>query len=400
MAAGNQALLEARINQIVYLRNESAGDVYVASELCMPVSTVSAIEEAFKYAIHAAVARGDSSIIDVANELKMNSATVAAFLFCYEFSIKGFKTQELPYMDQETLIGRAKKAGAKSIDELVRLTGIPRGDVTAYTNGNKKSNPNAIENGAGSVDEIVTPPVDKVRKFGSLLQKISDDYSDDVWPFQKALEHEFVTKKSSNRTPFKTVLAIFEMYHEAEKEGKRLPLSYFASQFETSESVIDSIFKRVNVKPMFRTISMPSQEQMEAVLRLWETSLPISDIAYFANEYFGTNFSASTYFNILKKAGAGRKINKFKVGKNIMISNNLASIIYETVDAYKTLYGGFTLPQIEKEVGASKAQINATLEMRDILEPRIVGALRLLTGTNINTPYLDLLRYKAVDRAA
>ncbi|HLC49852.1 MAG TPA: hypothetical protein VJI97_00305 [Candidatus Nanoarchaeia archaeon] len=248
----------------------------------------------------------------------------------------------------------------------------------------------------GSIDELVqNGAVLNQKPLGVLEQSRfdlykSNPYHDSTWPIEKALEHDSITQSHPHKTPFEDVLGIFEIYYAAKKLGKPISAERIGKIIGIDCGTVYRILKKVGTNPMFRTLSRPSYEQKEAVLRLWETPLPAPDIAYFANEYFETRFHRATFNNILKEKGSVRNVdNRGMHAGRVPLNYRLASQIYEARDA------GFKAENIPERTGATEAQIGLAMELEKGFKPKIINALRLLTETDISTPYLGSLRYQA-----
>ena len=102
----NQTKLEAIVNHINHYRFEGFSDWAIARQLYLSTESFEAIDEALKYAIHAAVKRGATSKKGVANKLRLNSPTIYLFFEYFGASLKDFQTQELPNMSPRELIDR------------------------------------------------------------------------------------------------------------------------------------------------------------------------------------------------------------------------------------------------------------------------------------------------------
>jgi hypothetical protein len=223
-----------------------------------------------------------------------------------------------------------------------------------------------------------------------IVQKMFKGYQNDKWALQKALEYLSLTQNHPHKTTFETVLSVFEVYRRASVQGKKVSAEFIGDIVRVDTSTVYRILRTVGLEALVRTLPRLSKDQKKSVLNMWDTKLPASDIAYFANQYFGTDFDRATFNNILDKMGKRRGIYRLGMRSwDTKISYRLASQVYESIDA------GFNLHDTMEYTGATEDQVNAAIKIEGIAKPRIIRAIKLLTGQHIKTPYLGSLRYAA-----
>lgn len=220
------------------------------------------------------------------------------------------------------------------------------------------------------------------RQFFSLLAgHVAQEFRDLSWAQQKAQQYRASLKVVGKNTyPLDKLTLLFQTYRTAEECGKKLSLEELGKEVSIHFVAVRMILKRVGVEPMYGThLTLPRDTRRRVVSGL-EKRVPTADIAYFLNvplTAVDQIYSKCFRSNHPKLCGPG--------GKNGSLSYKVVSEIYEAKDA------GYLINDIAQLVEKSVPTVQGVLKVRSDLEPKVVGALRVLYGDeSIKKPYVKM----------
>jgi len=201
------------------------------------------------------------------------------------------------------------------------------------------------------------------------------------WAYEKAVSVFFSPK--FDKYSLATLVELFERRQDAEKDNRTESLSQLGEGLMSLVRV-GQVFNYAGVEPMYRKndAHKTPTEKIKAMQRGFNLEISSADITYFLglNEYVvGQRYS---------KIG-GRPIYRpiVQIG-NSQLTHRLASRIYQDLDENRKHNLGFSVEEIAQLNSTTERIVNYTISNRQILEPKIVEALRVLHGNNnINTPY-------------
>ncbi len=226
-----------------------------------------------------------------------------------------------------------------------------------------------------------------------LTQRINELAKNEGWAYEKALEYLDKPRQNAGSrlisNSFDDLLAIFEKYENAQKNGQKLSLIELSEGTNFIFPQVGRILNDVGVLPMYgdkwKGRIVTPKHKKEAVKRSVEVKMSSADIAYFLgvpSYIIENNISEQGLRN--KRPKINSAIKQFGSRENHEALNyRLASEIYESNDKCK-----FNSLETAEVLDVSQKLVNYALEHRNEIEAVILDSLRILyNDSNINEPY-------------
>ncbi len=377
--------------------------------------------------IRNAVSEGVLNAEELAQRVGLKRSTLRSYLSHLDIHLPRKPRNYLQNNDCVDKIHQAVNDGARSIDEIVKVTGIKQPmkivelaenagiqlfvDVDSLVRSGASLREIREAIGADIVLEAVRQYIVRTGKYklwkktakkSRVSQKIMRKERRDVlrdilfcvnsrilqlvdekdrWAYQKAMEYKsaYEVERTKGLRSFDTILAFFKRYQEAKNSGVRLSFAELADSLLCAPNQAMDMLDRVGLHSLYwERKNALSKEQIQAIKRSFKLNMNISDVAYFlgvpyANVYNAfKRYGAETARRILLTQSQGQKL-----------TYSLASQIYEANDLR------FTPSEIEELLDTSQEIIEYALENRRSISNKIMQALRkLCPKREITRPYI------------
>ncbi|MCH8003965.1 MAG: hypothetical protein IH934_05025 [Nanoarchaeota archaeon] len=196
---------------------------------------------------------------------------------------------------------------------------------------------------------------------------------------------QYVQKKRFNKYPYDTLISLFEKYKEIKDRGDRKSLKELTEGSGLMFTVVGRILDYVSLEPFYpsKTIHKTPAEKMQAIQRGFNIDMSGSDIAYFIG--LPRHVVSQNFLAIGNRTGIKRRMinNYINFGHEKKLTLRLQSQIYKAFDA------DFTRNEISQLLDTKLEFVNYAIMQRYVLEPKIIGDLRILFSDNsISRPYI------------
>jgi DNA-binding CsgD family transcriptional regulator len=302
-----------------------------------------------KQQIESCINNGFQYIEDVASSLHINP------LYCYKLFYR-FNMPPLPFRDPKNRLRSRNPRRKEVIDEIIRegvldslekignhnKVGLTRERVRQYLEGTnqytlweetKKERKKVLEGLLSQILSIHGGLLSQIEHAG--LKNASET---DQLAYEKTKEY-FEDKRFHPKDSSDFIFSLFKDYSTFQKQGKKVPLKWFAEKYDKLPPNIGKIFSRVGSptlgKPPGKKRVATSDYKKECLERAVEIEMTAPDIGYFLGlpAYILGLFFNRYYKGDKQRPCVNREIIKFGKERNKRVTYRLASQVYEARDA-------------------------------------------------------------------
>ena len=377
--------------------------------------------------IRNAVNNGVLNAGELAQKVGLKRSTLRNYLSLLEIHLPRKPRAYLRNNDCVDKIRNAVNDGAKSIDDIVTLTGIKQPmmivelaenagielpvDVDSLVRSGTSVREIKEAIGVDVVNETVRQYIVRTGKYevwkkaaktsrvsqkvmrkerrnalrdilfcvnSRLLQLVDEE---DRWAYQTAMEYRssYEVERTKGLRSFDTILAFFKRYQTARDSGVRLSLAELAEGLLCAPNQAMDVLDRVGLHSLYwEQKNALSKDQERAIKRSFKLDMNASDIAYFIGA------PPQNVYNAFKRddAETARRIFLTQI-QGEKLTYRLASQIYEAKDLR------FTPSEISELFDTSPEIVEYALENRTNISYKIMHALRkLYPKREITRPYI------------